>query len=175
MDLRSMVSTRFHKETSHKIADWIGSNQDRFTELMDLVLGDDDEISKYSSWIINHCMEENPQLIEPHVEAMILNLDKPNLNDSVIRSTVKALSETNIPEHLQGRALELCYNYLLDPKTAIAIRVHAMQMIFNISKNEPDLLRELQVAIQDWMPHGSAGFKSRGNKILKKISRILKQ
>lgn len=169
-----MVSKRFHKETSHQIADWIGSDQERFSELMALVLGDDDEVSKYSSWTVHHCLEKNPQLITPHLEAMISNLDRPKLNDSVVRTTVKALAETDIPRALQGIVLQKCFDYLLDPKTAIAIRVHAMQAVFNISKNEPDLLRELREVIEGELEHGSAGFKSRGKRILKEISKILK-
>jgi hypothetical protein len=174
MDLRSTLSQRCHKETSHQIARYIGSDQGRFSELMELVLGDDDQLSKYSAWVVQHCLENNPQLIEPHLEAMIQNLGKSNLNDSVVRSTVKALAETEIPEYLQGRVLQLCFDYLLDPKVAVAIRVHAMQAIFNISKNEPDLLMELLEVILEWMPYGSAGFNSRGRKILKDIGKILK-
>lgn len=174
MDIRTTLSQRCSKEISHQIAAYIGNNQRRFSELMELVLGDDDQLSKYSAWVVQHCLQKQPQLIKPHLEAMIQNLDKPNLNDSVVRSTVKALAETGIPEHLQGRVLQLCFDYLLDPKVAVAIRVHAMQTIFNISKNEPDLLMELREVIQEWMPYGSAGFRSRGRKILKEIGKILK-
>ena len=174
MDIRTTLSQRCSKEISHEIARYIGSDQERFSELMELVLGDDDQLSKYSSWVVQHCLQKQPQLINRHLEAMIQNLDKSNLNDSVVRSTLKALAETGIPEHLQGRVLQLCFDYLLDPKVAVAIRVHAMQAIFNISKNEPDLLMELREVIQEWMPYGSAGFRSLCSKILKEIEYILK-
>lgn len=175
MNLKAEVSQRFHKERAHEIAAWLAEDPARFAELIELVLSDDIELSKYSSWLINHTMDIDRDIILPHLEVLIHNLAKPKLHDWTVRSTVKALAEADIPEALQGHALQYCFDYLLDPKTAVAIQVHAMQTIFNISKNEPDLLRELREVIAERMPHGTAGFKSRGGKLLREIGKILTQ
>lgn len=44
-----------------------------------------------------------------------------------------------------------------------------MTILHNLSKEHPDLKNELRVAIEEQMPYASAGFKSRGNKILKAL------
>ncbi len=174
MDLRQELSQRPHKPEVLKIAAYIGSDPDRFAQLIDLVLEGDPTISKYASWLINHCMNRYPYLIQPHLEALINNLGKLKLNDPVVRSTVKALADAgDIPEELQGHALQYCFDYLLNPKVAVAIQVHSMQTAFNISKNEPDLLRELAEVIEERLPQGTAGYKSRGKRILKEIGEIL--
>ena len=163
------------KEKALEITAWIGNDAARFAELMDLVLGGDPTFSKYASWLLSHCMEKNPQLLDPYLEALVANLAKPDLNDSVVRSTIKALAGIEIPAHLQGHVLQHGFDLLLDPKIPVSIQVHAMQAVFNISKTEPDLLRELQVVIEDGMLHGTAGYKSRGKRILLEIGKMLRK
>ena len=174
MDLRQKLSQRPHKPEVLAMAAYIGNDPARFAQLIDLVLEDGDSLSVYASWLINHCMKRHPWLIEPHLEALIHNLGQLKLNDPIVRSTVKALAEAPaIPEDLQGHALQYCFDYLLNPKVAVAIQVHSMQTVFNISKNEPDLLRELAEVIEERLPDGTAGYKSRGKRILKEIKKIL--
>jgi hypothetical protein len=54
----------------------------------------------------------------------------------------------------------------------IAIKVFSMTVLFNISKNVPEFRDELAIIIEDQMPYGSAGFKSRGKKTLKGLSKL---
>lgn len=175
MDLKTEIVQRFDKIKAKKLARNLTDDPALFSELITYVISDEIELSKYSSWLINHAMDIDKSVVLPHLKTLIHNLEKKGLHDWTIRSTVKALAEVDIPEPLQGIALQNCFDYLLDPKTAVAIQVHAMQTIFNISKNEPDLLRELAEVIEDGLPHGTAGYKSRGNKLLKKIRAILKK
>lgn len=175
MDLRSEISQRFGHEKSQFLAHYIVTDEAHFAELIGYVLSDDEEVSKYSCWLISPCMDLAPAIIQPHLGPLIQHLAKPNLVDGTVRSIVKALSKTDIPEDLQGHALQHCFELLLDPQQPVSIQVHAMQTVFNISKNEPDLLRELREVIEAGMPHGTAGYKARGRHILKAIDRQLKK
>ena len=49
-----------------------------------------------------------------------------------------------------------------------------MQVLYNVCQKEPDLANELKIVIEEFLPHGTAGFKSRGGKILKKLNKLLK-
>lgn len=175
MDIRSALESRYETGLMPRIAGYIGDDPSRFGDLMKLVFGDEALLAKRASWVIPHCTERYPHLIQPYLAELVNNLAKPDLNDSIARSTVKILAELDeIPEDLQGVALQHCFDLLLDPKTAVAIQVHAMQTIFNISRNEPDLLGELREVIGERMPYGTAGFKARGRRLLKDIEgRIL--
>ena len=96
----------------------------------------------------------------------------PKLHDAVVRNSMRILSSQDVPERLQGYLLEICFDFLMSTKVPVAIKVHAMQVIFNISQNEPDLLNELRMVIEEQMPYGTTGFKSRGRKILKRIGKL---
>ena len=175
MDIRSELEKRYENGLMPRIAGYIGNDQARFDHLMELVFGSEPSVARRASWVISHCTERYPHLVRPWLEKLVHNLSRPGLDDSIVRSTVKVLAETGaLPEVLQGYILEHCFDLLLNPKTAVAIQVHAMQAIFNISKDEPDLLRELREVIQGQMEYGTAGFKARGKRILKEIGKVVK-
>jgi hypothetical protein len=45
-----------------------------------------------------------------------------------------------------------------------------MTVLANIIDDQPDMKKELKLILEDQLPYGSAAFKSRGNKVLKKIT-----
>ena len=174
MDLNKELTVRPDQEKIRKIVEYIGNDPVRFSALIDCMINGENKVSHYASWLVYPCMEKNTKLILPHYEVLLNNLKKNNLHDTIKRSTLKGMAfGGNIPEDLQGYALQYCFDFLLDPKVAVSIQVYAMQTAFNISKNEPDLLRELKMVIEENLPHGTAGYKSRGKKIIKEINRIL--
>jgi hypothetical protein len=61
----------------------------------------------------------------------------------------------------------ICFGYLSDPKEPIAVRVFSMTVLANMAKENPELKNEIIPIIEDQLPFGSAGFRSRGTKVLK--------
>ncbi|MCK5279227.1 MAG: hypothetical protein KAQ62_19445, partial [Cyclobacteriaceae bacterium] len=57
-------------------------------------------------------------------------------------------------------------------KEPVAVKVFAMTVLFNIVQVYPELSEELEISIEEQMPFCSAGFKSRGRKVLKALSKI---
>ena len=57
----------------------------------------------------------------------------------------------------------------MNPKEALAIKVHSMQIMYNISETEKDLKPELASIIEYQYDLNSVGFKSRADKLLKKL------
>jgi hypothetical protein len=66
--------------------------------------------------------------------------------------------------------LNYCLEVFTNAAEPVAIRVHAMQILFNIAQKEPDFSGELIELIENEIElHGSAGLASRGRKLLKKL------
>ena len=80
---------------------------------------------------------------------------------------------TEIEEGLEGEFAELCFAYICDPKEAIAVRSFSITVLYNICLKEPVLANELKMTLEDQMPHGSSGFKSRAKKTLKLLDDLL--
>jgi len=173
LNIRAEILKEHSKAQTIKIANYIGDSQPLFDELMDLFLNDEYRVSQRSAWVVSHCVEVHPQLVEPHLQKIIENLRKPGLHDAVKRNTVKVLRGIEVPEELEGLALNHCFDFLTSQKETVAVKVFAMTVLLNICQKEPDLLLELQIIIEDQMPYSSAGFRSRGKKVLKAIDRVL--
>lgn len=173
MDLKAAILKEHSKAQALLIRDYIGNNQVLFDELMTHFFSNEYRITQRAAWIVNHCVEKYPFLINSHLERMVHNLARPKLHDAVKRNTVRILQSVDLPEELLGPLVDYCFKFLLDPKEAVAIRVFSMQILYNICKKEPELADELRIVIEEFMPHGTAGFRSRGKKILKGLQKML--
>lgn len=174
MNLKEEILKEHSKAQAIKISEYIGNDQSRFDELMELFFNDEYRVIQRTAWVLSHCTDKYPFLANPHLDKLVENLKSENLHVAVHRNTVRMLAGIDIPERLQGVLLELCFDYLLSPKTPIAVQAHSMQVIYNISQNEPDLLNELKMVIEERLPYGSAGFKSKGKKLIKAINKKTK-
>jgi len=61
---------------------------------------------------------------------------------------------------------------LITTLEAIAIRVFSMTVCANITFKYPSLAQELIPVIEEHIPHGSAGFRARGAKLLKQLKTL---
>jgi len=87
-----------------------------------------------------------------------------------LRNSFRFFQYVDVPEEHEGVLFEIAFNYFMDPKKAIAIRVFAMTTCYNIAKQYPELLREVKEAILSLQKENlSAGMRSRSSHLLKKI------
>jgi len=150
---------------------YIGNDETRFADLMDLFLGDEYRVTQRAAWVVGHTADHNPQLFQPYLRPLIENLQN-SVHDSIKRNTLRVLQDIDLPEDLLGLAADICFGFLNDPKEAVAVRVFSMTVCYNICVKEPELANELQLVIEEYLPHGTAGFKSRGKKILKLLDKL---
>ena len=166
MDLRSEILREYSKKQVVKITNYIGNDQLRFDELMQLFLNDKYRVTQRAAWIVSHCIETYPELISPHLKKIILNLRKSELPDAVKRNTVRILQFIDIPGNLTGETADICFDFFQSSDEPIAVRCFSMTVLYNITKKEPGLKNELKLLIEKQLPHGSAGMVSRGKRIL---------
>ena len=171
MTLRDEILEDYSKPYVVYLANKIGADQEAFDELMELFLGDDYRVTQRAAWVLSHCVDNYPWLIEKHLERMILNLQK-QVHVAVKRNTVRVLQFIDIPEDLMGITAELCFGFLNSGKEPVAVKAHSMVILFNIVKKFPELKEELKLSIEDQMPFGSAGFKRRGSKSLRSLKKM---
>ena len=173
MDIREALLSEHSRQKTDEIAAYIGTNEERFAELMELFIGEDKKLVQRSAWVVSNVAGFYPKFLLPYQAELIYVLEHP-LHPSVQRNVLKILAENELQltEETEGRLLNLCFDLLPNPQIPVAIRVHAMQYIAGFLKHYPDLAIELKTIIEDGMEHGSAGFKSRGRKILKMIQML---
>ena len=170
MNLKEEILKADFKDQAVYVANEVNGNDELFAELMILFFSKDARTCQRAAWVVSHCVERNPWQATPYLGKMVKNLNN-NVGDATKRNTVRVLQFVDIPEKLWGETIDICFKYL-SSNEAIAIKVFSMTVLYNLSQKIPEIRNELKVIIEDQLPYGSAGFKSRGKKILKRLEII---
>jgi hypothetical protein len=137
--------------------------------LADIALHSNHPKSWRAAWLMDKIHEINPALITPLVGDMIQQI-KTEQNVGKKRHFLKLVSLGNIPPEEQGFLFDYSFNAFTSAKEPLAVRVHAMQILFNISETELGLKPEVLAIIEHEMEnHSSAGIISRGKKLAKNL------
>ncbi|MGW8123525.1 hypothetical protein ACV07N_12770 [Roseivirga echinicomitans] len=172
MDIRKQLLQTHTKENTELIVAYIGNEQERFDTLMNLFLHDEYRVCQRAAWVVSEVAKLQPEIFTPYLAVIIKNLRTEGLSDSVKRNSLKVLQGLVIPKSLWGEAADICFGYLASKSEAIAVKCFSMTVLLNITYKVPELKGELQILIEDQMPYGSAGFKSRGKRTLKALQEI---
>lgn len=171
MDIKAELLKAFSKANAVRIALAIGSDQELFDALVILVLQAENRIAARAAWVMRHCYDDHPWLVEKHIPAMIKRLEKPAC-DAVKRNMLAILKDIDIPEALEGQLLNSCFIMLNDRSEPVAIKMFSMVVLFNLALKYPDIKHELADTIRTQMPYSTPGFKNRGEKILQHLARL---
>jgi hypothetical protein len=171
MNLREEILKEHSKANSLRIVDWVGNNAKRFAELLHLFLYDEYRVVQRAAWSISTVAERHPELIMPHLPAMVQRMEGEGVPSAVKRNVLRVLQTAPLPEDIHDPLMNICFNVLEDPKESIAVRAFAMTVLGRLTKVYPELKAELRAIIEDALTHEpSPGFKSRAAKVLKIIA-----
>lgn len=153
----------------------IGNNPEHLPVLMELALNSDEPHSWRTAWMADKIHDQFPHLIIPWLDQIIRAL-KNELQTGKKRHFLKLISLNNIHKKHDIFLMDYCLDAFTSGKEPVAVRVHAMQVLFNLSETEPEFKPELLAIIEHEMElHPSAGISSRGKNLVKKLNTQIKQ
>ena len=161
----------YSKQQALKISKYACSGPDRFAELMQCFLSNEYRLAQRAAWSVSWAAKQKPDLIEPYIKDLVAQLPRKDVHDAVIRNSVRILQQIKIPESLHGELMNHCFGFIESNSTPVAIKAFSLTTLFDLSKSYPEIRNELQLLIEERWNHETAAFKSRGGKILKKLSR----
>ncbi|MFK7922133.1 MAG: hypothetical protein AB8H47_09260 [Bacteroidia bacterium] len=170
MNLYEILKARTNRDHMVEIAQWVGEDADRFAEVWRLVNCGEEPTAPYASWLMDYCLQLHPPHLLPYRKGALDLLRQP-LHNMIHRNLVKHLYRVPIDEDIEGELYDLAINKINNPQVEIAIRVHCMDVAWEIAKPWPELREELRLVIEGHIVDGSAGFKSRGKRVLKRIGK----
>lgn len=139
-----------------------------FNQLFGFINSVDHRLAWRSCWIIDNASEDCPELLEDRVAEIIEALISTK-DGSLKRHFTRILCRYTIPEDYLAVLVNKCFELLL-PSEPASVRVFAMQILFNISLQLPDIKGELISVIESLRDEGgSAGFINRSEKLLRKM------
>jgi hypothetical protein len=166
MDIRQALLTEHSKTQVLAIAAYIGNNPERFRVLMDIFFHEKYRLVQRSAWALSYVIDSHPSLIQPYLAQTIDLLNAGKQPDAVPRNILRILQKIEVPEYLQGKLMDICFTFVQEPGTPIAIKAFSLTVLHNLSKQYPEILSELQTVIRERLPYETAAFHSRARKIL---------
>ena len=172
MNLEYEILKEHSKRQAVKIANWVGSNPERFKQLIELFLRGEYRITQRSAWIVSHCADNYPELVLPWLPAMVKRMQDPAVHDAVRRNTLRFMAGFDVPQPILGNVVTLCFDYLNSRESPIAVKVHAMTVLANAAQKHPDLRHEIEDSIQAQMENAGPAIRARARMVLKKLQKI---
>jgi hypothetical protein len=171
MDFRSLLADIPSGVGKDLLIAEVIKSKTHFKTLLQLALHDKDPLAWRACWVLDGSDELKPGMARRHIPQIVQAL--PQLESKgTLRSLLRLLSRYDIPEEEQGLLIDLCFSYLVSELYPVAVKVHAMQIIYKHVLLYPELKDELVAVIEDQMANNSVGFKSRGSRLIKQMEKL---
>jgi hypothetical protein len=171
MDIRSLLTSLPSRVEKEIYINEVVSSEENVNTLLDLVFHEKDPVAWRAAWILDGSDEQYPGIAGPLIRGIIEQL--PELDSTgALRSLLRLLCRYEIPEEQQGILIDLCFKYMVSELYPVAVKVHAMQIIYNHALIYPELAEELRTIIEDQMMNNSVGFASRGRRIISQLEKL---
>ncbi|NCI46331.1 hypothetical protein [Sediminibacterium soli] len=170
MNIPESIITDRSRENVLKIAAFACSSPARFQQLVNCVTGREKRLSELASWCLGWAARKKPAMMVPHLDAVTGLLEDTRLSNTVRRNILRIFEDLPVPEELHGRIMNICFGFVENPATEIAIRAFSLTTLFRLSSHYPEIRPELKLIIETLLPDASPAIRSRGRKILQSLA-----
>jgi hypothetical protein len=167
MDLLKLLRAEHSKKQTDRIVAYVGDDKERFAALIELFFRGEYRITQRAAWPLSYCVRRHPELIAPYYRRLLDNLGRKDIHVAVIRNTVRLLQDVSIPKRYHGRVMSICFDFVADVETPIAVKAFALTILSNLSRDYPEIRGELKLIIEEQWERATPAFRSRARKILK--------
>jgi len=168
MNLSDQLMAEMSRRNVDYIAHCIGNNPKLFGNLVSHIFSGKSPLPLRASWVATAIADKYPDLLKPYLKKVIRHLDSFD-HSGIRRNLLRYIAETEIPSSLEGKLYDICFKFLISRTEPPAVKVHSMQILFNITQKEPDLKKELRLVLEELINHDSAAIKSRSRQLLAKL------
>jgi len=172
MDLEEEILREHSKRQALKIAGWIGTDEKRFRELLDVFPKGVTRGEQCWAYSLGTHFDKYPDLAKINLAPLVKKLDDPGLHVSVRRNIVRILQHADIPKKLQAQVINKCTGYLSDPNETVAVRCFSMTILVNLTKEYPEMKNEVAETIRFSVKNTTAGLNARARLELKKLKKV---
>lgn len=172
MDLINYLAHRHSKKQIQQLAKQLVGDEKSLDQLVQIILEAEDPIPIYGSWLLQHISLIDTSVITSRVDKLLEILDRRS-EEGVRRCVVRSMQDAEIPQQNQEALINFCFQYLENPKEAIAVKVFSITILHRLCQSETELLQLLADIIELQLPTAGPAFKSRGGKIVANIRKVL--
>jgi hypothetical protein len=175
-DLIKQISATIGKTKVLELSRILKEQQFALRDLIDIIFYADKNIAFRAAWILENVFLEDPARYETDLEYLLSRI-KEVKHESCQRHYAKIMMHITSPKatnpvKFKLRQLDLepvveqCFDWMIDPKVKIAVKVFASETLFNLRKRYTWIEEELASQLKFLMQNGTAAIQSRGKKLL---------
>lgn len=174
MNLRNKLAEEHSMRKSQDIQQYVKSDQKRFSDLVDILLGDETKLAQRAALAVNWCFDYDKKGFIANADRLTKAfLNRKELHVAIRRCIIRNLQFMEVPEKYQAQLFDRCLLILHQENETIAIKAFCMKVAYDICKALPELKTELEEAIKlNLELSNSPGVRNRGEKILKQLSKL---
>jgi len=167
-EITRLIEEEHSKAQCMKIVRWVASDADKMRALMNLFFSENIRHCQRASWPLMYIGSNASYMVKPYLKKMVQVLDHAK-HDAVVRNVVRVCEDAPIPKEIEGQLLEKSFEFINDPKRAVAIRAFSINVADKICQHYPELQEELKLVLLEHIDHGTAAFRIRAKKVIKKM------
>ena len=179
--LRQITYDKAYRSNRLNAAHWVLQHPETIPELLNYCFGNDKKLATKASWTLEFVCREDITLLYPHLNIFIANLPKAE-GDGAVRAVALICEllaieyykkkNTNLIDILtkehKAMMTECCFDWMISNQK-VACQARAMLVLYFLGTETDWIHSELHAILTKDLPTGSAGYKSRGGKILERI------
>lgn len=174
MNIKDSLLREHSKPNTLAIVHYIGNDASLFKQLVTLLQSDNQRLVQRASWPLSYIVENNPELVYPHLPVLLKLLDEP-LHIAYKRNMFRLLrGMQTIPEKHHSQVIDYCIRAITnmnDPAAVRAFAIHVMGKLFTVY---PELGNELKIMLQPLTDHELPSIRSSATHVLKQIAKNLR-
>jgi len=178
-ELINEISTTLTKTKVVKLSAIIKNQQFALKDLIDITFHPDKNVAFRAAWILENLFLQKPESYIENLEYLISRVKDVD-NPSCKRHYAKILmhiTSPKAPSIIKQKlavidlepVVEKLFDWLIDPKVLIAVKVFAAEALFNFRDRYPWISEELANQVRFLMRDGTAAIQSRGRKLLARL------
>ena len=170
MNIRQQLLKRNSRANADIVIAHVASTPKAIVELMACFLSDEVTVAQRAAQVVGDIGRKNPEMLEPWWSEMVEAAKKP-VHDAIQRNVCRYFSELDLtlPTKLETSLITLLTDWTCEPTTPVAIQVYAMQFVADRAERFPNEAERVKAAILSQFDTATAGFRSRGKRVLKQL------
>jgi len=178
-ELIKRISSSISKLKVVKLSAILKQEQFALRDLIDITFDEDHGVAFRAAWLLENLFLQKPEMYAddlPYLISRINDVKDPSCKRHYAKIMMH-ITAPKVPVSIQEKltktdlepVVEHLFDWLIDPKILIAVKVFAAEALFNMRERYPWIKGELAEQLRFLMRDGTAAIQTRGKKLLSKL------
>lgn len=171
MDYREHLRQPLYKRFVDILAVEIYQNPHDFDIVYRLIFDEDAAVAWRAAWACQKISEKHPEWFSDSHFEELSTLALTTSHGGLLRGCLCVINNIALPEHLSVEMINACFEWMISPKSPIAVQALSMKILLRICRKEPEFKQEVSAVLDNLdFENYSAGFKSVRKNVLKALN-----